>query len=427
MVTGAPHYVEVGSRSKRRDRERQAAMGPPVHLNVVAPVDLGGLSDLIKPALLYADRVTVYSPVAALFHGVTQFAELTDPADQLSAIVEVSRQAPSALPMNIDPDTVRSLEGYLRLTPNQRRRLGRSAGPARAGLSEIEDMVDELRRMWETDMPRVVEQMISESGASDLMKAIRVGAVQIAPIGQRDAVGHLSSTIVAATTAPADREPDPMFDGFLDTLAEIVAGDSGFPLLDSDACGLVRSMERESLLIFAGATATRSSEVDAATRFMAFLPSFTGMPIDEVLDLRKEIEAPLLRFRGEMLRLAAEFGRPIDDGFAAAVEQAWRADVAPALADIRECLAEHGLLREIATVARGNIARMMAEAGGVLAASHADPFHLSEMVTMGAAVAVPALDALGSAVNARGSAHRDLQKQGFYFLHKVDQASRRHP
>src|SRR5438477_28816 len=84
------------------------------------------------------------------------------------------------------------------------------------------------------------------------------------------------------------------------------------------------------------------------------------------VDLRRHLTAPLVRFRGEMGRLATEFeARSFDPGFSAEVEDAWRTRVEPALVDIREALAEHGLLREVASVALGDPRRLIAEAGGV--------------------------------------------------------------
>lgn len=414
----------MGSRSRRRERERQAALGPPVHVNVIAPVDLRGLADLIKPAVLYADRVMIHSPTAALLQAVTEFAELTHPADQLAAIIEVARQAPTALPLDFDPEAAEGLEAFLRMSPQQKA-VFRRLTDAGDQLSALDEMVAGISRIWEEQMPGVIEQILEGTGSSDLIAAIRAGAVEVAPLGGRTPTDHLSQTVIAATTPQADREPDPMFDGFLETIVEVVSGSTGFPLLDPDAVGLVQSMERESVVVFGGSTAARSSEVDAATRFMAYLPYFSQMPLDEVLDLRGELRPPLARFRNEMVKLSRDFARPIDQSFVADVEDAWRQRVAPALADIREALAEHGLLREVASVARGDVARLFSEAGGVMAASHANLVSLSDFVTVAAAAAVPALHTLGKAVNERLDARRDVQKQGFYFLHKLDEEARR--
>lgn len=418
-------HGDVGSRQRRRERERRATLGPPVHVEVVAPVDLKGLASLIKPAVLYADQVTIHSPAAALLHGVTQFAELTEPADQLEALVEVSRQAPSALPFDFDATVVAQLGSFLRLTPVQRRRLGQAAG-VDAQFRELEAMVHRIRVMWETEMPVVIEKILDMTGADDLVDAIEAGVIEIAPLAKRASTDHVAGTVAAAAaTGDGEGQLDPMFDGFLETLVEIVTSPSSFPLLDADATGLVRSMERESVLVFGPPVATRGAEVDAATRFMAYLPYFPDMPLADVLDLRREIDEPLVRFRGEMTKLSNEFARPVDDRFAAEVESAWRARIAPALADIRESLADHGLLREVSSVVRGDVRQLATEAGGVIAASHTNLIDLSGLLTLGAVAAVPALHTIGKAVNGRISARRDVEKQGFYFLHKIDSEARR--
>jgi hypothetical protein len=271
-------------------------------------------------------------------------------------------------------------------------------------------------------MPRAIEQILETTGAGELIDAVRAGVVEISPLGQRTSTDHVASSIIAASE-PTGSSGDPAFDGFLETIVDTISTGERFPLLDADAAGLVQSMEREAVLVFGGSTAARSSEIGAAARFMAFLPTFPLLDLAEVIDLRRELDAPLSRFRSEIAKLSKQFSRSIDECFALEVEDAWRERVAPALADIRETLAEHGLLREVASVARGDVKAIFAEAGGVVATSHVDLLHLSHLVTLGVAAAIPSLHVLGKAVNQRLGAKREVQKQGFYFLHRIDHAA----
>jgi hypothetical protein len=77
------------------------------------------------------------------------------------------------------------------------------------------------------------------------------------------------------------------------------------------------------------------------------------------------------------------------------VEDAWRTQVAPALADIREALAEHGLLSEAASIALGDPRRLLVEAGGVLAVAHGEVLSLSALLTTGLAAGLPLTDIAG--------------------------------
>ena len=67
---------------------------------------------------------------------------------------------------------------------------------------------------------------------------------------------------------------------------------------------------------------------------------------------------------------------------------------------------------------------MLREAGGIWVVSHANLLDLSGMVTFAAAAGVPALDTAARAVRETMAARRDVKKQGFYFLHKLDEQSR---
>lgn len=171
----------------------------------------------------------------------------------------------------------------------------------------------------------------------------------------------------------------------------------------------------------------RGAEISSAASFMGYLPYFPDLPMDEVLDLRKSLATPLVRFRGALARLSRDFeSRAIDEEFEVEVEEAWRTQVAPALADVREALAEHGLLSEAASIALGDPRRLLAEAGGVLAAAHGDVVSLSGLVTAGIAAGVPLADVAGRALRQSRVGRRDARRSAFYFLHQLgDEAEAR--
>lgn len=157
---------------------------------------------------------------------------------------------------------------------------------------------------------------------------------------------------------------------------------------------------------------------------MGYLPYFPDLPMDEVLDLRRSLSKPLIRFRGALASLSRDFeSRPIDESFDVEVEEVWRAEVSPAIADIREALAEHGLLNEAASIALGDPRRLLAEAGGVLAAAHGEVLSLSGLLTAGLATGLPLADVAGRALLHTRQARRESRKSAFYFLHRLGEES----
>lgn len=239
--------------------------------------------------------------------------------------------------------------------------------------------------------------------------------------------GVVADSVKAAmgTSSPAHTEE--VVEAFMAKAIQIVLDPASFPLLDAQASGLIRALEQTMSVQTSPSAMRRGAEVDAAARFMGYLPYFPELPMDEVLDLRQTLHGPLSRFRSEMVSISKEFeSRPIDDGFEVEVEDASRSRVEPALADIREALSEHGLLREVASVALGDPRRLLFEAGGVFAAAQGDLLALSKLMTLGAAAGTPMVDVLSRAISKAREARKITREHAFYFLHRVrEEASRR--
>jgi hypothetical protein len=262
-------------------------------------------------------------------------------------------------------------------------------------------------------------------GAEDLFVAIEAGAVEVADLSS----GATTSIVEAVRRSNASRNDaylDDMVTGFLARVVQILEDPKVFPLLDAQSSGLVRGLE-ESAGVSLPPKMSRGAEVTAATGFMNFLPYFPDLPMDEALDLRKELAKPLGSFRAAVARLSRQFdARPVDEHFDIEVEDAWREQVAPALTEIRESLAEHGLLREARSVVEGDAKTLLGEAGGVLAISSFDIISLSGLLTAGIAAGVPLASVAGKALKGRREARQQTRRNAFYFLHRLsDEAYRR--
>lgn len=345
---------------------------------------------LVKPALLYADKVTIYSPAAWMLKSVDEFAQLSDPRAQVSAMLDLLRNAPALAPdLKIDEGTLRQLLTLLTLDRSKVRTAGRALG----GAGEIDDFyrqLDGLQQMWQEQMPEALAGATEAIGGSELLPAIRSGVVHVADMTSATSSAVIGHAVSAALGDSSAGDSDALVEAFMSLAIETVLDDYAFPLLDAQASGLMRAVADIVELRPSERSTRRATEISAAAAFMAYLPYFPELPMDEVLDLRNRLEGPLGRFRGEMALLSAEFShRPIDDDFVVEVQDAWRSTVEPALIDIREALAEQGFLRQAASIALGDPRRMLVDAGGVLAAAQGDLISLSKFATIGAALGAP--------------------------------------
>jgi hypothetical protein len=81
----------------------------------------------------------------------------------------------------------------------------------------------------------------------------------------------------------------------------------------------------------------RSKEVALAAHWLRRLPLFPQASIREVLDIRRELEKPLLRFRGAMIGFSEKIqDAPWDKDFSVEAERVFVQDVTPAILNLEE-------------------------------------------------------------------------------------------
>lgn len=418
--------VTKGKKRRGRAGPPPSAAAPKVHVEVaLADTDLRVAGRLVKPALLYADRVTVYSPAASMMTAFADLAGVTDPRQQLLVTLEIVKEVPQlASQVNVPSETLEQLKRFLGVDRRLIRRMGALHG-AQGQIEEVYEKLDGLDSIWRDQMPDAIAKARETLGADELLLAVQAGAVKVASLSDSPNSDVIADSLRRATGASTGTAVDDMMLGFTARIVEMLTEQQSFPLFDAQSSGLIRALEREAGVAPSSHAMRRGAEVSSAASFMGYLPYFPDLPMDEVLDLRKALSKPLVRFRGALARMSREFeSRPIDEEFDAEVEDAWRRQVAPALADIREALSERGLLNEAASITLGDPRRLLVEAGGVLAAAHGDVVSLSGLVTAGAAAGLPLADVAGRALQQSRAAKRDAKKSAFYFLHRLAEGAR---
>jgi hypothetical protein len=421
----------VGKKKKHGKRvPRQVrtmpAMKPGVHVCVVsASGNLADAAALVRPAVLYADKVTVYSPAAVLLGAALNLAKPGSREQRLRRLLDIGEQVPElAAQLTMSAETRQLLTLFLQ-NPTAMQAAMRAAGLPASEIRRLNEMMDSFDSTWDTSIADAVANSVEAVGGSELGVAIAAGAVEIAPLASTSQDGLVAGMLRAATGVRDDGLSDDVVGSFVARVIEVLSDHRAFPLLDTEAAGLIRTLEGETDLPAPHKGPSRAVEIASAAAFMGYLPAFEQMPMDETLDLRRTIDAPLIRFRSAMTSMSESFStRPIDDGFAADVEDAWRREVEPRLLEIRETLAEHSLLREAASVAMGDPRRLMMEAGGVFATAVGTRMSLSSFMTAMVSGGVPVADVALRALKDRNKGIDIAKQSAFYFLHEVGERAR---
>jgi hypothetical protein len=101
---------------------------------------------------------------------------------------------------------------------------------------------------------------------------------------------------------------------FVAKLSAHLSSGEGYLIFNEQVASLTEAAIHEGFFKPAPGPAGRSAQAMSAAAFMARLPTFPGATVDEVLDIREELAAPLTQFRGAMVR--------VPNGFAS---EAWEA------------------------------------------------------------------------------------------------------
>lgn len=374
-----------GSRKKKQAHEERPTESD-FHIAIGA-APRGGLSleediRLLKPALLYGDRVTLYSPAATMLAMTAGLGDLSQ-RDRISFLRQVT-------PLLVAEDSESPLYG-LDVYEQLRRKRDRTPKEIMA----VERVRRELEEHWDK-LRSVIERMMQQAGADQLIAAIDAGLLTIDPI-----------------LSGSDFDPEVFLRAFVDKLAELLTASLSYPLFDDFAGGLVQAHVTEGLIVPAEGARGRGKQVTAASEFMSRLPAFPAASIHEVLGIRDELKDSLARFRAGMVQIANIIeAAPFEEGFQHEVQDIYVEKVGPALADMEAAVRQNSYLRQLLGSA---IADAKTIVTGVLTLGVTQTADLSPLIAAGATVGAATIQAAWNKQMETGR----IRQQQLYFLYRT--------
>jgi hypothetical protein len=337
---------------------------------------------LCKAALLYGDAVTLYSPNALMLASVKRLGNATG-----NERIELLRAFFPIVQPEAGPAVLEALDQLMGLRRRRRR--------TRQELQLVGRLEHLLKLQWH-GIEETAAQMLEDAGAHELIPAMRSGLLELHPLVEGD----------------SDMSTDSFVGGLVARAGEVLADGAMYPLLDDALGDLVRAALSEGLFEVLPRAGVHARQAGAAAGFFEMLPSFPLARMDEVLDIRRELEGPLARFRGALAELTASMqAEAHDEAFAGELHDLWVTKVEPAMQEIRDLIEQHSFLREL--IGQVTSAKDMAATGIALAA--AKEIHAPDILAFGTAVSLPTMRAAFE----RDKARRMVRKHQFYFLHGV--------
>lgn len=356
-----------------------------------APTPDGSLQkdiELLKPALIYGDRIRLFSPTATLLQAMAGFAN----AKGEDRIV-LYRQAFEAW----GRDQLHQVEViervYLRLFALGENRNKAEQEAFEAVEAEFDAMFAKIRGS--------LDQLLLSASMPDLETAVASGLVDIEPL-------------LDQTEADIESVGE-LVDVFIERLHKELDTASGFPLFDDVTGNIINLQVQEGLLTPSAVATERGKHVGVAAGILSSLPTFPAASMSEILDIRSALEQPLVRFRAAVAKLASDISAsPFSPDFGPEVHDVYIREVAPALVEITEAIQENNALRQLTRAAARDTG---AQIIGALSLG---------VATAGVVPELAALGVTGAAVGARAAwerveTRRKIERHQFYLLHRAQE------
>ncbi len=278
--------------------------------------DVGRDLPLVKAALLYADSATLVSFTSSVMLDLVALGSISHEE-------KLNRLIASAPELGFDQAAVETLAEGKR----DFERLSRSRRRTRNEIIWLQRFQRFLSQQWNTLYDQVW-QIVRAAGADSIVDAMRTGLLEVKPFQH---VGEAAAY------------------EFLDRLGEVVRDASTHPLFDADVGNLVRLAVRDGRVSVSPTGLLRGKHASLAADLLSRLPLFDEASIDEIMEIRRTLDGPLVRFRGAVVRLADTIeSLPWDEDFTSEADILFVRDVAPAVEEIRDAVVSDPLLARLA-------------------------------------------------------------------------------
>lgn len=294
----------------------------------IAACPTSGLSiekevQLIKVGLLYADKITLCSLASSMIISISGLTTLDEKGrvDFIEQVLPYTTKDPSNLSNESD-----FIYRYRELL--KKKRLSREELITKMKINNI------LDNIWK-QMEDTLDKISKEYGFNRLIPAIESGNLDIAIFG---------------TQSTGDTYMDDVVKEFVDIVGREVINGKTYPLFDEDTGKLISAGIKEGFFKYSDSNSEKSRHIGFVSDIIQRLPTFEEASIDEVLDIRIELEKPLIRFRSAMLKYSEEIKHEVwEEEFINDAEKIFLREIEPAILDIEEAVKTNKYLSHLVT------------------------------------------------------------------------------
>lgn len=270
------------------------------HITVATtPQSTGNLSleselRLLKTALLYADKVKFCSITSSMLLMMLQVGEI--PLEELVNIYATHNSQ-----WLVQLEKYKTLKAKKRLAKNEI-----------INIRKFEALVKKSRqKMYDT-----MQEQAESSGLGHLIEPYKAGILEIKMFQD---VG------------------DNLINEYFGEISDAVISGSTYPIFDDLTGNLINEAIKEGKIQPHDISITQARQVGLSTNLLQRLPLFDDAKMDEILDIRKELDQPLIKFRSAIIKFSREIqSASWDTDFPIEAEQVFIEHIKPTILEIEE-------------------------------------------------------------------------------------------
>jgi hypothetical protein len=354
-------------------------------------INLENEFQVLKAALLYADKVKLCSLTTSMMLMIMAIGNLSQ-KQQIDFLVSLA-----PLLSKTPEETSERLRALLTLKHiTEKKRPNKQELLLRAKFQPV------LARSW-NEVRDKIHEMLLTAGMDRLIAVIQSGLLEVHAFG-----------------SSGEWDNDKIIKEFVGVLQQTISDGSTYPLFDAQAGDLIRLGLEAGKFAVSESGVARGKHSGLAANLLERLPLFEEASVDEILDIRRELEAHLVRFRSAIIKFSEDIKTASwDADFAFEADQVFQRDVEPAILEIEEAVRSNSYL---ATLTRKFADKpLVIPSGSALAMLMSQLSAVPEVVTQALGV--------GAAAGLVGyDAYKEWQKQKqaternqLYFYYKAGQ------
>lgn len=392
---------------------------PPENFNALLERDI----ELVRTGILYADTVSLVSPAAVWMESIDDLRSRGSDA-MMRMVPRLSDQViaqlmPAGAPRQ--PANWRQIAADLFADGMDGYRVKLEAlGPLPSEIAQQVEQADSMFSAANDQFAEMGTKMLGQNRMDELWTAIRSGFVVIkAPFSTTDPTKFVAEDLIPLFNYSADDDviPPEFLVQWIEAITEIVSRPSGAVLLDEGSSEVARDLQAAGKVTVPRSTRRGSIEALVGTSFIARLPAFPDAPMDELIDLRRDLDGSLGRYRTGVSRVAAALSKEaFSEDWPDEAHEIWQREVAPSVIEINSELADHTFVKSLAKGLAVDSRTMLATGTAVVTGAAAHGFvHNAVFTAIGAALPL-ATNLLGTEVLRREKKRNAKYNDFFYIL-----------